>query len=378
MRTAAAEAKYTEETLYVALELGWSTWKLAFTVGLGQKARLRSMPAGDVKRLEEEIGRAKERFGLRRRARVVSCYEAGRDGFWLHRYLEACGVKSLVVDAASIEVQRRRRRAKTDGLDAGKLVAMLVRGEEGEKRVWSVLRVPSVEEEDARQLHRELGTLKRERTRQINRIKGLLAGQGLRVERIGADFPRWLERARLWDGSSLPAGLRFRLEGEHERLAFVQGQIQEVEAERRRRWKESKEKGVEKARRLAQLKGIGINASWLYGLEFFGWREFRNRKQVGSLAGLTPTPYQSGGSAREQGISKAGNKRVRAMAIEIAWGWLRFQPRSQLSRWYEERFGGGTSRQRRIGIVALARKLLIALWRWVDQGVLPEGAELRA
>lgn len=378
MKTAAARRKYSGRSLYVAFELGWSRWKLASTVGLGQKPRMRTIKAGDLAALDQELRRAKERFGLPAGARVVSCYEAGRDGFWLHRLLVAEGGENLVVDAASIEVKRRRRRAKTDRLDAAKLVSMLVRWGEGERTVWSVVRVPSVEEEDARQLHRELLTLKRERTRQINRIKGLLAGQGVRMARIGPDFLEQLEALRLWDGSPLPEGLRFRLQGEYERLEFVRGQVEEVELERRRLWKESESKGVEVARRLAELKGIGINSAWLYAMELFAWREFRNRKQVGSIAGLTPTPYQSGGSWREQGIDKAGNKRVRAMAIEIAWGWLRFQPRSRLSRWYEARFGAGTSRMRRVGIVALARKLLIALWRWVDQGVLPDGAELRA
>lgn len=282
-----------------------------------------------------------------------------------------------MVDSASIEIPRRRRRAKTDRLDATKLVMMLVRSELGDGRVWSVVRVPTADEEDRRQLHRELLTLKKERTRQVNRIKGLLASVGVRLQ-VTPDFLRELEAARLWDGSPVPPGLRFRLEGEFERWAFVRGQVQELEAERRRWLREDESEAMAKIRALEQLRGIGINSAWLFVMELFGWRQFANRKQVGSIAGLTPTPYQSGGPAREQGIDKAGNRRVRAMAIEIAWGWLRFQPRSRLALWYQERFGDGSKRIRRVGIVALARKLLIALWRYVEFGVIPEGAVLKA
>ncbi len=308
---------------------------------------------------------------------MVSCYEAGRDGFWLDRYLKSWSVENVVVDAASIEVKRRRRRVKTDRVDAVKLVTMLVRWDEGETTVWSVVRVPSVEEEDQRHLHRELLTLKKERTRQVNRMKGLLANQGVRLE-VKKDFLERLEAVRLWDGSSLCAGFLFRLQREYERLEFIWEQVQELEAERRRLLRESESAEMDQIRDLSRLKGIGVNSAWLYVMEFFGWREFRNGKQVGSLAGLTPTHHQSGNLFREQGIDKSGNKRVRAMAIEIAWGWLRFQPHSQLSKWYQERFGGGGPRMRKVGIVALARKLLIALWRYLDQGVIPEGAELKA
>lgn len=374
--TAATRVEYSE-ALYLAFELGWEEWKLAFTVGLGQKPRLKTIAAGDRRQLLAEIRRAKERFGLAADARVVSCYEAGRDGFWLHRLLIAQGIDNRVVDSASIEIPRRRRRAKTDRLDATKLVMMLVRSELGDGRVWSVVRVPTAEEEDRRQLHRELLTLKKERTRQVNRIKGLLASVGVRIE-VTRDLLEELEDVRLWDGSPLPPGLRFRLEGEFERWEFVHGQIQDLEAERRRWLREDESEAMAKVRDLEQLRGIGINSSWLFVMELFGWRKFANRKEVGSIAGLTPTPYQSGGPPREQGIDKAGNRRVRAMAIEIAWCWLRHQPRSRLSLWYQERFGHGSSRLRRVGIVALARKLLIALWRYLELGVIPEGAELKA
>jgi transposase len=360
----------------MAFDLGNSTWKLGFTPGLGQKPRERTIPARDGQALLEEISRAKRRFGLAAETRVVSCYEAGRGGFWLHRYLVAHGIESLVVDSSSIEVNRRSRRAKTDRMDVGKLLLMLVRYFAGERTVWSVVRVPRVEEEDARQLHRELQTTKRDRTRLTNRIKGLLAGQGLQVE-LDGDVSSQLDRLRLWDGSALPAGLCSRLKREWEKVVLLTQQIRALEAERRKMLRTSESPAVAKARQLAGLRAIGTNSAWLFVMEFFGWRDFHNGKEVGSLAGLTPTPHQSGDSRREQGIGKDGNRHVRGMSIEIAWCWLRFQPQSALSRWYQERFGHGSSRLRRIGIVALARKLLIALWRYLETGMLPESAALK-
>ena len=367
----------TLPTLYIAFELSNKKWKLGFTIGLGQKPRERSVDAGDLLALEEEIRLAKKRFGLPEDAPVLSCYEAGRDGFWIHRYLVAQGVQNLVVDAASIEVPRRARRAKTDRMDVGKLLTMLMRYDCGEKKVWSVVNVPSLEVEDKRHLHRELLTRKVDRTRHINRIKGLLAGQGVRLS-VERDFLERVDGSRLWDGSPLPSGLRTRVEQEYASLLFVQQQIKTLEAERKQLIRTSDDPCVEKVRRLLHLKGIGENSAWLFVMEFFGWREFRNRREVGALAGLTPTPYQSGDESREQGISKAGNRPIRAMAIEIAWGWLRHQPDSELSHWFQERFGHGSKRMRKIGIVALARRLLIAWWRYLEFGEIPAGAQLKA
>lgn len=362
--------------LYLALELGNAEWKLGFTIGLGQAPRLRILKARKLDGLEGEIELAKERFGLPKEAVVFSCYEAGRDGFWLHRFLEAQGVNNLVVDSASIEVSRRFRRAKTDRLDVGKLLNMLIRYHQGEPRVWSVVHVPSLAVEDQRQLHRELLALKREQTHHINRIKGVLASQGVVLE-VKTDFLKQLEAARLWDGSSVPSGLHTLLVREQERLELVRAQIHQIEVTRKEVVRTSQDPAIEQVRRLLRLKGIGLNSAWLYVMEFFAWRGFRNRRELGSLSGLTPTPYESGESARERGISKAGNRPVRTMAIEIAWSWLRSQPDSQLSRWYRRRFAKGSSRVRRIGIVALARKLLIALWQYLENGILPEGAQLK-
>jgi transposase len=362
--------------LYLAFELSQSEWKLGFTVGLGQAPRLRTLKARHLEGLRREIEQARVRFGLPKETAVLSCYEAGRDGFWLHRYLEAQGINNLVVDSASIEVNRRYRRVKTDRLDVGKLLNMLVRYDQGETRVWSVVHVPRVEEEDRRQLHRELMSLKCEQTHHINRIKGLLASQGIVLE-VKTKFLEELQGVQLWDGSSVPPALHTLLVREHERLRLVREQIYQVEATRKEVLHTSNDPAIEQVRRLLQLKGIGMNSAWVYVMEFFAWRAFHNRRELGSLAGLAPTPYASGESSRERGISKAGNRPVRALAIEIAWSWLRNQPNSQLSRWYRKRFAKGGSRVRRIGIVALARKLLIALWRYVEEGVLPEGAQLK-
>jgi transposase len=286
------------------------------------------------------------------------------------------GVQNLVVDSSSIEVNRRQRRAKTDHMDVGKRLGQLIRYRSGERKVWSVVRVPSPKDEDDRQLHRELSTLKKERTRQINRIKGLLAGQGVRLP-VKADFLQRLESIRTWDGSPLLPRLQARLVREVERLELVGQQIQGLERERVREIRHSPDPKVEQVRALLRLNGIGLNSSWQFIMEFFGWREFRSGKEVGGLSGLAPTPYQSGSSAREQGMSKAGNRHIRAMAVEIAWGWLRYQPDSALTRWYEARFGHGSSRVRRIGIVALARRLLVELWRYLETGAIPEGAVLK-
>jgi transposase len=362
--------------LYLAFELGNDSWKLGFTVGMGQRPRERNIGARDVAALEREIRLAKKRFGLAETAPVLSCYEAGRDGFWLHRYLVEHGVQNLVVDSSSIEVNRRQRRAKTDRMDVGKLLGQLIRYRSGERKVWSVVRVPSPKDEDDRQLHRELSTQKKERTRQINRIKGLLAGQGLRLP-VKADFLRRLEGVRTWDGSALLPRLQARLVREFERLELVGRQIKQLERQRVQEVRHSPDPKVDQVRALLRLNGIGLNSSWQFIMEFFGWREFRSGKEVGGLSGLAPTPHQSGSSYREQGMSKAGNRQVRAMAVEIAWGLLRYQPDSALTRWYEKRFGAGSSRVRRIGIVALARRLLVELWRYLETGAIPEGAVLK-
>jgi transposase len=372
--TRIAESTQTEVVLHMALELGASEWRLGFGVEAGRKARQRTVAAGDLTGLMLEIARAKHRLGVPESARVVSCYEAGRDGFWLHRFLLSQGVENVVMDSSSIEVNRRHRRAKSDGVDVEKLLSLLIRYERGEKKVFGVAHAPTPEQEDERHLARELESLKQERTAHTNRIKGLLASVGAQGVKVGKSFLQQLDQAKQWNGESLLASLRERLRREGERLAVLESQIAELERFRRTASVEA----TQKVQRLQELKGIGGNSSWLFVVEFFGWRQFRNRREVAGLAGLTPMPYQSGDTVNhEQGISKAGNRRIRSMAIEIAWGWLRFQPQSRLSLWFQERYGPGSRRSRRVGIVALARKLLIALWRYLDYGVMPDGAELK-
>jgi transposase len=366
----------TKRSLYVAFELSAAKWKLGFSTGLGQHPRRRTVDAGDLLALRQEVETAKRRFGLAVDAPVKSCYEAGRDGFWLHRYLLEQEIENLVVDSSSIEVDRRAKRAKTDRIDVGKLLNMLIRYHNGEEKVWRVVHVPSVEAEDMRHLHRQLRTLKVDRTRYICCIKGLLATQGLSVP-IHVEFLDTLAAARLWDGSLLPPGLRARVEREYASLRYVEQQIKELETERDELLETSKHPSIEKVRQLMRLRAIGPNSAWLFVMEFFGWRQFRNRREVGGLSGLTPTPHQSGEESREQGISKAGNRPVRAMAIEIAWCWLRYQPDSELSLWFYKNFGHGGKRMRKVGIVALARKLLVALWRYLETGEIPAGAQLK-
>ncbi len=362
--------------LYLAFELSQKQWKLGFTIGIAQRPRIRNITARDLQALQHEIQAARQRFGLPGDAPVLSCYEAGRDGFWIHRYLEANGIQNLVVDPASIEVSRRARRRKTDKRDVNKLVAMLIRYQSGERKVWRVVHVPSRQAEDARQLHRELLTLKTERTRHINRLKGLLISQGVSVA-VRTNLPDLLESIRLWDGSQLPEALSRRLQREYQRWCFVNQQIEQLRVQREELLKTSQQSNVEQVRQLRRLKGLGINSAWLFVMEFFSWRDFRNRRAVGACAGLTNAPYQSGDTNKDQGIEKAGNRFIRAMAIEIAWSWLRNQPESKLSQWYQRRFAQGNTRLRKIGIVALARKLLIALWRYLETGTVPEGAHFK-
>ena len=363
--------------LYMAFELSQSKWMLGFTIGFGQRPRLRTITARDLAALQSEIHLAQERFGLGEEVGVISCYEAGRDGFWLHRYLTSIGVTNLIVDSASIEVNRRAKQAKTDKLDLDKLLTMLMRYEAGEKKVWHVVHVPNPEVEDHRHLHRELTDLKEQRTQHINRIKGYLSNQGICRE-VNDDFPEIVEHQRLWNGESLPSGLQARLRCEYQRFQLVQQQIKALEVERRNMVQHSTRPDMEQVRQLLRLRGIGINCAWLYVMEFFSWRAFRNRREVGALAGLTPMPHRSGAEDHELGISKIGNRHIRAMAIEIAWIWLRYQPNSELSRWYQRRFAKGSKRLHKIGIVALARKLLIAIWRYLEFGTLPAGAVLKS
>jgi transposase len=361
-------------TLYVALELGCDKWVLASATQAAEKPRFRTVAARNLAALQEEFAKAKARFGLPADAPVCTCYEAGRDGFWLHRALTKRGITNVVVDASSIEVNRRQKQIKSDPVDAAKLASMLCRYHAGERKVWSVVNVPSVADEDGRQLHRGMKDLQRQKTECSNRIKGLLASQGLTAT-VDANFRRTLAGLRDWADQPAPAGMQTRLLQEFAVWETLHRQERDVANEQERQLREGQERQQEQMRRLMGLKAVGARSAWILVMELFSWRAIKNGKELGALVGLTPVPYDSGKSKREQGISKAGNKHVRALMVELAWLWLRWQPKSALSQWYAQRFGPGNKRARKVGIVALARKLLIALWRFVDQGELPEGAE---
>jgi len=356
--------------LYVAFELGDRSCKLSLGDGVRAPSRC-TVAAGDATAVLMAIAKARARCHLAADAPVRSCYEAGRDGFWLHRWLSDQGIVNLVVDPASIEVNRRARRAKTDRLDSDKLLSMLMRYYGGERRVWAIARIPTPEQEDERRVHRELERLRQERTAHSNRIRSLLVLHNLRVERIGgrAWAHWWAQQAE----QLLPA-LRAEIEREFERLSLVARQIRTLEAQQKQQVHSGAQPVIAV---LSRLAGIGTGSAWTFVKELFGWRQFHNRREVAGCLGLAPTPYASGTSEVELGISKAGNKRARWLMVELAWSWLRFQPGSQLSQWFNERFAGGGKRMRRIGIVALARRLSIALWRYLEHGELPLGARLK-
>lgn len=363
------------KALAMALELSSSQWRVAFTTGVGQRPRRRLVRREQWGRLADEIATAKARFHLPADAPVVSCYEAGPDGFWVHRFLTALGVTNLVVDSASIEVSRRARHAKTDRLDVERLLGLVLRYVGGERSALRVVHVPAEADEHRRQLHRELLTLTQDRVRVTNRIRGLLLTLGIHAP-IGKQFGRTMKRLQQWNGDPLPTPVRMRLEREWAHVELLTKQMKALVAERHAIVCEASAGLGEQVRRLARLRGVGEHSAWVFAAEFFAWRQLRNRRQVGAIAGLVPTPHQSGALEWEQGISKAGNRHVRALAIQIAWSWVRRQPHSALTQWFQSRFGDGGPRARKIGIVAVARRLLIALWRYVDAGVMPEGATL--
>ena len=370
--TTRPEISVGEPTLYVAFELGKKEWKLAMTSGFGVTPGLRTVASGDLRGVERALREGRQRFGLAVEVPVVSCYEAGRDGFWVHRALTQLRIRNRVVDSASIEVNRRARRAKTDRLDALKLVWMLVRVCSGEKKVWSEVRVPTVAEEAARQVSRERTGLTQDQTRVINQMRGWLAtwGAALPSRRHGS----WWASVRDWAGAALPAEVQARLARAEAHLAVIAAQIAALEAQQRAAVIAAAPASA--LRHLVQLKGVATTSASVLLDEGLVWRAFRNRRQIGGFLGFAPTPYDSGESTREQGISRAGNARLQAVSIQLAWNWVRWQPLSALTLWYRAHFGRG-KRARRIGIVAVARKLMITLWRYVTTGRVPAGAILK-
>lgn len=371
----------------VSLELSRSTWLVtSLALGVGEKMSRHVVPAGEAAALLRLLERLRRRRG--RADRIVAIQEAGLDGFWLHRALEKHGVESHVVDAASVAVPRRRRRAKTDRIDGETLVRTLLAWRRGEPRVCAMVRPPSPEAEDRRRLSRERRTLLAERTAETNRIKGLLFAQGifdfepLRQGRDQRDYPRdyhrRLEPLRTGDGRELPPCLKAQIVRALERITLLSGQIAAVEGERDEMLAAAgKQAQASPAPLLLRLKGIGpelASVLWSEGL----YKRFDNRRQLAAYAGLAASPWKSGKLDHEQGISKSGNPRLRTSLIQLAWLWTRHQPGSALSQWFAQRTAQACGKGRKkTMIVALARKLLVALWKYVSLGLLPEGAELK-
>lgn len=372
-------ASASEQSLYAALELSKNSWLLAIQFPGRDNPSLHPIKGGDADGLMAKLDAARERLAKvsGQAPKVILCYEAGYDGFWLARFLEQRGVDCLVMDPASLQVDRRARRAKTDRIDVEKLLHTLIAWCRGERHVCSMVVKPSGEEEDLRRSHRERDRLVRERTAHINRIKGLLFGQGIRGINVKRHY-KTLAPADLvtGDGRPLPERLGCEIAREIQRLALVQEQLREIERERD--LAPTPCQATERKRQqLLRLNGIGTAIAPILSREVY-YRQFANRRQVASFIGLAPSAYDSGESRRSQGISKAGNSLVRAIMIQTAWMWLKHQPQSALSQWFHQRTEGQSKRMRCVMIVALARKLAIALWRYLEYGLIPQGATLSA
>jgi transposase len=367
------------EFLGVSLELASGKWKLAFQDGKRPNATIRTVdeetPAARLDAALAEVDRIKAKWGLPPSMRTVFLYEAGQDAFWIARHLIGLGHEALVCDPASLLVKRHARRAKTDRLDAIALVTTLRAWMNGERDRMRVVRIPSVEDEARRQLVRDRGELQKETLQHRDRIRKLLRTVGC-WEGVGDDIGARLAggQVRCHDGRALPPELRDRLLREAERLAFAERQLTALEADMVGQLPAAVQAQVT---RLQTLRGVGPVSAIRLVLELF-WRKFDNRKQVGAAVGLVPQPYDSGESRVDQGISKQGNRRVRSLLIEMGWFWLRYQPDSAISRWFAAFTGDGRSkRNKRVAIVAVARRLVIALWRYLEQGVVPEGTRLK-
>ena len=319
-------------TLYVAFELGAKQWKVAMTATVGSQPWVRDLRAADWTMVERLLIDGRRRCGLAPDAPVVSCYEAGRDGFWIHRALQTRGVENRVVDSASIEVNRRARRRKTDRIDAVKLVRMLMRAHAGERQVWSEVRVPTVPEEASRLVSRERTQLVTERTRLVNQMRGWLATWGCALPRRRPDG--WWTTVRDWAGDALPTSLQQRLARAQARVQLVTGHLAALEAQQ-----QATVTADPVAARLARLKGLAPTSVSVLLAEGLVWRTFRNRRQVGGFLGYTAVPFQSGETDRVVGIDRAGNRRLRTISLQLAWQWVRWQPASALTQWYCDGLG---------------------------------------
>lgn len=365
-------------TIFVAIELSQKSWLVTLYSPERDRISRHKLEGGDhaalLALIEKTRSRVEQKLGSA--VRVASCYEAGYDGFWLHRLLLAAGIMNFVFDAASIPVEQRGRRAKTDRIDGELLLRTLMAHLRGEPRVVRIVRVPSVEQEDARRASRERERLVKEQTAHSNRIKALLRLQGMAVGYPRRrDWLRWLAQQRDWQGQPLSPHLLAEVTREHARLMLVREQLAALEQAAQAC--QVPQAMAERRDQLQRLKALGPSFATTLTHELF-YKDFDNRRQVAAYCGLPPSPWRSGGIDREQGISKAGNPRARVKAIELAWLWLRHQPESELSRWFNTRTAEAGKRARRIAIVALARKLIVALWRYLTTGLVPAGATLKA
>jgi len=367
-------------TIFVAIELSQKTWLVTLHSPDRDRMSRHKLEGGDHSGLLELIEKVRRRAAekLGSVPRVVSCYEAGYDGFWLHRLLEAAGILNFVFDPASIAVEQRSRRTKTDRIDGELLLRTLMAYLRGEPRVVRIVRVPSLAQEDARRCSRERDRLVKEQTAHSNRIKALLrlAGMAVGSPRRGT-WLHWLAQQRDWQGQPLSPHLLAEVTREHARLMLVRKQLAELEQAEAAQASAVPAAMAERRDLLQRLKALGPAFATTLTNELF-YKDFRNRRQVGAYCGLAPSPWQSGGMDREQGISKAGNPRARLKAVELAWLWLRHQSDSELSRWFRTRTANAGKRARRIAIVALARKLIVALWRYLTTGLVPAGATMKA
>ncbi|MFL5254576.1 MAG: IS110 family transposase [Rhodopila sp.] len=368
----------SENTIRIAIELSVSSWLVAAQLPGGEKSRLYRIEGGDTATLLARIDELRSQVARKSRqtVEVACCFEAGRDGFWLHRWLTANGVLAHVLEPTSILVNRRARRAKTDRLDAEGMLRVLAAWQAGDRQVCSMVRVPTPEEEDAKRPHREREHLVRERQRIENRIEALLFTQGIRGRPSLRSWERDMAALRTGDGRAVPPLMQAELNRLRRQLVQILELICEVEAERADAQAAAvDEAATRKIMALQRVRGIGTNFAAVLVHEVF-YRSFANRRQLGSYVGIAPMPYQSGGMDRDRSISRAGNPRARTTLIQLAWLWLRYQPDSALAKWFRERVGALQGRTRRIAILAMARKLLIALWRYVETGVMPDGVQL--
>jgi len=370
------------DAIFVSLELSRSTWLITSLLpGGSEKMSKHSVPAGDICALLARFSELRQKAFTRtgKSFPIIVIQEAGLDGFWIHRVLQNEGIESHVVDPASIATSRRHRRAKTDRIDGETLLRTLLAYKRGEPRVCAMVKAPTPEEEDRRRLCRERKVLIAERVQHVNRIKGLLLCQGVSgYEALRRDRRQRLDELKTGDGRALPDHLKAQISRELARLELLLEQIKAMEAERDALFAAAKATmpASGPVAMLLEIKGIGPEFAAILWMEAF-FRSFANRKQVAAYAGLAPTPWQSGSVDREQGVSKAGNPRLRTMLIQLAWLWLRHQPQSALALWFKERVSRNGGRFKKTTIVALARKLLVALWKYVTAGVIIEGAVMK-